>query len=829
MNEGNPIASIHDQGAGGNGNVLKELCEPAGAVVYTGNFQKGDPTISTLECWGAEYQESNAILVRKAHKQVFQEICTREKCPVDFIGEITGNGKMVLVEGHRGDSPKISNGIVHPVNLDLDCVLGKMPQKTFYLDRLETVTKPLSLPADLTIRIALDRVLRLPTVASKRYLTNKVDRSVTGLVAQQQCVGPLHTPLADVAVIAQSYFDTVGAATSIGEQPIKGLINPAVGARMSVAEAITNLMFARISSLQDVKCSGNWMWPAKLVGEGAALFDACKAMSELMAKLGVAVDGGKDSLSMAARVGEDIVKCPGTLVISTYAPCIDINGTVTPDLKCVSGRGALLHIKIEKKFRLGGTSFAQVFNQLGQDSPDLQEAQVLKSAFEISQKFIGDHRIRAGHDVSDGGVITTLLEMAFAGNCGLKVNFKTSNSKTSPIEVLFNEEVGWILEVDEANSNVIMNEYKKVGASCEIIGYSGPIGSDAIIEIYINNTIVLADKMAVLRDTWEETSFRLERLQATVECVEQEAAGLSMRKSPPYKITFDPNVSVKNKNVSKPPKVCVLREEGTNGDREMSAALFMAGFEVWDVHMSDLVKGSVNVNDFQGLVFPGGFSYADVLGSARGWAAELLFDKDLYAQLETFKNRSDTFTLGVCNGCQLMAILGLVAPSERVRRTSATQNGRSHQGVSLSPNTSGRYESRFSTVKIENSPSIMFKGMEGSILGVWVSHGEGRLEFKNSKIYEGVRSHRLVPLSYVDDKGSSTTTYPFNPNGSPGGLAGLCSEDGRHLAIMPHPERTFIPWQWPWMPSNMKSTMKTSPWLRMFENAFNWCSQKREE
>ncbi|GAB6025567.1 hypothetical protein CHUAL_011298 [Chamberlinius hualienensis] len=822
----NPIASIHDQGAGGNGNVLKELSEPAGAVIYTGEFQMGDPTISTLECWGAEYQESNAVLIRRKDKNVLENICMREKCPVSFVGEITGDGKVILVEGKREDSPKVGNGVVHPVNLDLECVLGKMPQKTFNLNREKPILVPLSIE-NVSVYDALGRVLRLPSVGSKRYLTNKVDRSVTGLVAQQQCVGPLHTPLADVAVIAQTYFNTTGAATSIGEQPIKGLVDPAVGARMSVAEAMTNLMFALVSSLQDVKCSGNWMWAAKLAGEGAALYDACKAMSEIMSELGIAVDGGKDSLSMAARIDGENVKSPGTLVVSAYAPCPDITKTVTPDFKCPKGKSVILYVKIEKnKFRVGGTALAQVFNQLGNESPDIEHPQLLKKGFEATQQLIREQKLLAGHDVSDGGFITALLEMSFAGNCGFNVNIKHIVNRYSIadfLEILFNEEVGWILEVEETNADYVVNQYQNVGVSCEMIGYTT---TNPTICIAVNEKSVLSEQMAVLRNIWEETSFRLELLQTARECVRMEEGGMAARKNPPFVLSFDPNESIlsNSMHLSDAIKVAVVREEGTNGDLEMVAALNTVGFQVWDVTMTDLAKRKVTLDHFQGLIFPGGFSYADVLGSARGWAASFLFDKELYGQFETFKNRQNTFTLGVCNGCQLSAILGLVGPCDKDRHHSSggTSYNITSQSISLDRNSSGRFESRFSTVQIQKSPAIMFKGMEGSILGVWVAHGEGKFLFKKDRTYELIRSRRLAPLIFVDDDANPTTVYPFNPNGSIGGLAGLCSEDGRHLAVMPHPERCCAKWQWPWMPLEWKERYVRSPWLRMFENAYSW-------
>ncbi|XP_054707520.1 phosphoribosylformylglycinamidine synthase-like [Uloborus diversus] len=810
----NIICSIHDQGAGGNGNVLKEIVEGAGAVIYAEEFQLGDPTINVLELWGAEYQESNAILVNRKDKSILEGIGMREKCPISFVGEVTGTGDIVLVEDRNTQAAR------NPVDLKLSCVLGSVPPKTFTLQRQQFSLQSLELPTDLTLQQALNRVLRLPSVASKRYLTNKVDRSVTGLIAQQQCVGPLHTPLADVAVISLSYFDTVGSATAIGEQPIKGLLNPAAGARMSVAEALTNIVFAKISSLKDIKCSGNWMWAAKLPGEGAALYDACKAMCSVMSKIGIAIDGGKDSLSMAARVENETVKAPGTLVISAYAPCTDVRITATPDLKCPNKKGALIHVDLSNgNSRLGGTALAQCFNQLGAETPDLESATALSDAFNLIQELISKNKITAGHDISDGGFIVCLLEMAFAGNCGLDVKI---NSSKSLFETMFNEELGWILEVREDDVSDICKAFEKIDdVNCVHIGYSLAHGKDTQIRMMHNDEIVLEQSTTTLRDIWEETSFQLEMRQTNNNCVVQERCSLARRNQPQFHVSF--NVSTLSLHTGpRINRVAIIREEGINGDREMIASFFMAGFEVWDITMTDLLTNKVQVSKFQGIVFPGGFSYADVLGSARGWAGSFLFQSDLKKQFDEFRDRSDTFSLGVCNGCQLMALLGWVAPY-------SDEKGNKSQGVSLVPNISERFESRFVSVKILKSPSIMLSDMENSVLGVWVAHGEGRFKFKNTDHLMDIKSKNLNPLIYVDDCGEPTMEYPMNPNGSVYSIAALCSNDGRHLAMMPHPERCVLPWQWPWMPAEwegMKS-MPASPWLKMFKNAFDWCCKNR--
>lgn len=829
--EENPILSIHDQGAGGNGNVLKEIVEPAGAEIYADNFQLGDPTISILELWGAEYQESDALLSMPGKRKVLEAISQRERCPVNFVGTVTGDKKIKLKNYtlRSDDSSEIKKQKLeheYPVNLELDHVLGSMPQKEFKLDRINSELKPLILPSDLTLKKAIDRVLRLPSVASKRYLTNKVDRCVTGLIAQQQCVGYLHTPLADVAVTALSHFDTVGSATSIGEQPIKGLVDPACGARMTVGECLTNLVFAKITDLKDVKCSGNWMWPAKLPGEGAALYDACRAMCSVMKKLGIAIDGGKDSLSMAARVGSQTVKAPGTLVVSAYVGCPDIGATVTPDLKCPQGKGILLHIDPScGQHRLGGSALAQCFKQIGNESPDLDKPDVFINMFTITQQCIAEKLISAGHDVSDGGFLTCVLEMAFAGNVSISLTLKKP-ADASIFELLFSEELGLILEVSTANKEKVMKMYEDAGVSCTQIGFSSDTDEKLQVLVKVSDEVVLDSSLSDLRSIWEETSYHLEKRQANPPCVEEERTSLLKRKQPEYSLVFDPNTLYDVNSLtssSRGPNIAILREEGSNGDREMAAAFHYAGFQTWDVNMEDLCNGSITLDKFRGIAFVGGFSYADVLGSSKGWAATALFNKNVKQQFEDFYRRTDTFSLGVCNGCQLMALLGWVVPDQESDADCLQQQ---QQGLLLDENDSERFESRFVTVKINKSPSIMLEGMEGTVFGVWVAHGEGKMVFKSESLHKKTTSKNLIPVQYVDDNCKPTCDYPFNPNGSPDGIAAVCSENGRHLAIMPHPERSFLTWQCPWMPQDMRTQLKATPWLKMFKNAHDWCLKK---
>jgi phosphoribosylformylglycinamidine synthase len=809
MGDDNPTVSIHDQGAGGPANVLKELVEKAGGKIELRHIKLGDPTLSVLKIWIAEYQERCGFLIPPERIGEFESICEREKVNCEILGEVTGDGRFVAHD-ERDDST--------PVSLNLAKVLGNMPQKTFKDERTKFSLKPLELPDPLSVEEALSRVLRNLTVGSKRFLTNKVDRSVTGLIARQQCCGPLQLTIGDVAVIAQSHFELTGAATSIGEQPIKMLVNPKAGARMAVGEALTNIVWAQISRLEDIKCSANWMWAPKLPGEGAALYDAACAMRDLMVQLGIAVDGGKDSLSMATRVGEEIVKSPRELVISAYATMPDITKVVTPDIKN-PGHSQLIFIDISKdQARLGGSALAQVYGQIGNDSPDVDDPDMLKRAFHAIQKLISKNLILAGHDISDGGLITTFLEMAFAGDCGLKIQM---DGPWSLFERLFAEELGAVIECPKMDVRRVLEILDSSHLRSTLIGETT---EEKKILVTYNLEKVLEADMRVLRESWEETSYQIERLQMNSQCADEERKNIFDRKGLTYSISFQPQPTPAHLLEAKDkPDVAILREEGSNGDREMTSAFYQAGFRPWDITMTDLIHGQMTLERFRGLVAVGGFSYADVPESAKGWAAAIRFNERLRKMFDDFYNRPDTFTLGVCNGCQLFALLGWVPwlgiPDRKQPR--------------FVRNLSGRFESRWVTVKISESQAIMLKGMVDSILGIWVAHGEGRLQFPDPTLMDEVIRKKLVPVVFVDDEGRVDTkisqSYPFNPNGSPFGIAGLCTPDGRHLAMMPHPERAFLKWQWAWMPNDLNNRLKASPWIRMFQNAREWCEKDRKQ
>ncbi|MBA3007837.1 MAG: phosphoribosylformylglycinamidine synthase [Proteobacteria bacterium] len=791
------IDVIHDQGAGGPANVLKELVEKSGGRVEIRNIRVGDPTMSVLEIYVAEYQERNGFLIRPENIEQFQTICAREKVGCEVLGEVTGDLRFVLHDATDDSTP---------VDIELDILLGNIPQKTFTDERRDPGLHALALPQDLSVAQALHDVLRLLSVGSKRFLTNKVDRAVSGLIVRQQCCGPLQLTVSDVAVVAQSHFGLTGIATAIGEQPIKMLVNPAAGARMAVGESLTNLVWAGIEDLEQVKCSANWMWAPKLPGEGAAIYDAAKAMRDAMVAIGIAVDGGKDSLSMATMVAGETVKSPRQLVISVYAAVPDIRQVVTPDIK--EPGSVLVFIDLSKgKNRLGGTALAQVQGQIGNESPDMDDPLQFKQAFGAVQELIRRGLILSGHDRSDGGLITTLLEMTFSGNCGLDIDLASSDS---PLAALFSEELGLVVECRQDDLDVIAALLIVSDIPHSVIGRSTIVKQ---IRVRCNGELVLDEKMQTLRGWWEESSYQLERLQMNPLCAEEEKENIADRQGPLYHLSFTPELTPAHilEKMEKP-KVAILRDEGSNSDREMTSAFYAAGFEPWDICMNDLLAGRITLDGFRGLAAVGGFSYADVPESAKGWAATILFNEQLKTMFNEFYNRPDTFTLGVCNGCQLFGLLGWV-PWLGIEPAGQPR---------FAHNTSGRFESRWVTVKVQPSKSIMFKGMEDLVFGIHLDHGEGRLHFPDAGIRQQVEAGRMTPMVYVDDSGQATEAYPFNPNGSPDGLAALCSPDGRHLALMPHPERAFLPWQLHYLPESMKD-IQASPWLKMFQNAYTWC------
>lgn len=589
---------------------------------------------------------------------------------------------------------------------------------------------------------------------------------------------------------------------------------------MAVGEMLTNMMSARISELSHIKCSVNWMWAAKLPGEGARIYDAVKAVAGIITELGIAVDGGKDSLSMAAKVGDENVKAPGEVVISGYATMPDVTKKLTPDLKNPGDSKLILIDPSNGKNRLGGSALAQAFGQIGNECPDVDNHHLLISLFKVVQKMIDEDVLLACHDRSDGGLITTLVEMALSGNCGFEIKLP---GKESALAQLFSEELGLVLEYlpdNEIKLKIILDEY---GLKYSILG-------DTTVEKRVTvsqgeETVLDIDTLTLL-NWWESASDRLELEQMNAEMAKEMTASRE-RTGIRYDVTFETEpITSGNFRGEGKPKVAIIREEGSNGDREMTSAFFWAGFEPWDVTMTDLLADKISLDKFRGVVFVGGFSYADVLDPAKGWAAQIKFNTKLKKVFDDFFARKDTFSLGICNGCQLMAFLGIV-PWQGIPEDSQPR---------FITNNSERFESHWGMVKISESPAMMLKGMEDSVLGIWSAHGGGKLFCPDPAILASAREQGLTPIAYVDDNGTPTEKYRFNPNGSPAGIAGFCSKDGRHLAIMPHPERAFLLWQWPYIPEAWRKNdskkevgdyvLAASPWLKMFQNANRWCTEE---
>ncbi|MEN9558241.1 MAG: hypothetical protein RL141_610 [Candidatus Parcubacteria bacterium] len=808
MGENNPLLSIHDQGAGGPSNVLTELVDPAGGRFYIRRIFVGDPSMSVLELWSAEYQERFGMLVSREGLRILQEICAREGVPCEVVGEVTGDGYVTLVDSRDNSTP---------VHLNLEGILTGLPEKAFRFNRVPCKLFPLVLPDGLSLPELTQRVLKLPSVGSKAFLVHKADRSVGGRVARQQCCGPMQLPVADVAVTATSFFrngafGTHGTAQALGEQPLKMLVNPAAGARMTVGEMLTNLAAAKGIKIGHVRCRANWMWPVKAPGEGACLYDAVRAMRDVMIALGIAPDGGKDSFSMLVKILETLIKSPRQLVILGSMEIQDVERVMTPDLKRPGKTGIGLIDLGGGKNRLGGSALAQSYGQIGDESPDMDDPALFKRAFLVVQTLIEEQKICALHDRSDGGLITTLIEMCLAGNGGMDLDV---GEQQDLVAMLFSEELGWALEFSLDQEEAIAALCRKNGVPFRVLGKTIKEPTMRICRSR-SHWPVFQESLPTLRSWWEATSLRLDQEQANPETVEMERQSHASTVAPTYALSFTPMMTTRDEMLKgDAPRVAILRDRGTNGDTEMAAACVYAGLRPYDITMRDLCEGSASLDDFQGVVFPGGFSYMDVFESAKVWAGIIRFNPLLRDMFERFYHRPDTFSLGVCNGCQLMALLGWV-PWRGVPDREQPRFVR---------NTSQRFESRWSRVLVQKSPSILLQGMAGSVLGVWVAHGEGRLVCPNPSLLQRIQDEQLAPLAYVDPVGISTETYPYNPNGSPNGITALCSPDGRHLAMMPHAERCFLPLQLSYMPPAWERH-GAAPWLRLFQNAREWCLEQ---
>jgi phosphoribosylformylglycinamidine synthase len=786
--EANPIAFIHDVGAGGLSNAFPELVKDGGCG---GSFDlnavpRGEAGLSPLETWCNEAQERYVLAIAPENLQTFEAICERERCPYAVVGTAEKRSHLTL----SNDAGAEGNAI----DLPLQVLFGKPPKMERAFARTKIETTPLDLKG-VSIADAIERLLRLPAIASKSFLITIGDRSITGLVVQDQMVGPWQVPVADCAVTLRSYESVGGEAMAIGERTPLAVIDAAASARMAVGEVITNMAGAAIDTLGDIKLSANWMAAAGEGQEDQKLFDAAQAVGmEFCPALGMSIPVGKDSMSMKTKWREDrdakAVVSPLSLIVSGFAPVSDVRRTLTPQLH--AGDAALILIDLGAgRNRLGGSCLAQVYGQVGDDAPDAPSAEVLTAFFDLIQQFNREGKLLAYHDRSDGGLFVTLVEMAFAGNMGLEIALPSAD-----LEELFNEELGAVVQVASTDVDDVIARLQAAGVVAQVVGH-GVQGHEIVVrrgaEVVYRNTRTVLQKM------WAETSFHIQSLRDNPESAAQEFSLLDDAARPGLSVSVPFDLA---ERVSAPfihtarPRVAILREQGVNGQVEMAAAFDRAGFTAVDVHMSDLLTGRADLADFRGLAACGGFSYGDVLGAGSGWAKTILFNGRLKEMFATFFERSDSFSLGVCNGCQMMAQLRDIIPG-----TAAWP--------SFGRNVSARFEARLCMVAIEESPSLFFDGMKGARVPIVVAHGEGHVS--------DVKADALVGLRYIDTYGEVTEQYPLNPSGSVQGVAGLTSEDGRALIMMPHPERVFLGVQHTWT-----RALKDSPWQRMFDNARKW-------
>jgi phosphoribosylformylglycinamidine synthase len=810
LGDENPIESAHDQGAGGIGNVIPELVGMVGGLVNIREVNLGDNSLSVLEIWSAEYQERLAVLIKEESLELFRKICNRERVPCEVLGKVTGDGNITVIDPDTGTVP---------VKLPLQQILGNVPRKKFHFTRVPKNLLPLEIPA-LPFAEKLKMVLQQVAVGSKGYLVRKKDRSVGGCVAQQQCCGPMQLPVADFALVAKSHFDLCGTASSIGEKSPLNLIDPAKGARMALAEAILNLAGVVTEGVGNVKTSINWIWAMSVPGQGADLCDAAMALRDAMRTLqGGECLGGKDSLSAAATVNGETIASPGQCIVTTIVGVDDIRKKVTPDLKGSYGTHIGFFDISLGNCRLGGSAFAQALGQIGNDCPDV-DMTVLRRAADAIRELVDRELIISGHDRSDGGLITAAVEMALAGNRGVDIEIR---GRMDIDEFLLNEEAGYVVEYDPEKTRQIGEVLSWHGFEEDAIKKIGRTmaTSEFIVTFshYDATILALRESLTTLRAWWESTSNRLELEQKLdPDCAREQEESQRQVAQAEFSLTFVPKETPADWLAqSVKPKVAIIRDIGSNGDAEMVSAFTLAGFDAVGVNMTDLNDGRITLKGFRGIAFVGGFSNADVFGSAKGWAAKIKFSPNVSAMFQAFYEREDTFSFGVCNGCQLMALLGWIPGDIEDERRQ----------VRFMQNKSKRFDSRWVRMRIEKSPAMMFRGMEGSVLGGIVAHGEGRFFAPDGSVLDGMLKRNLVPVVYVDGQNQVTQKYPYNPNGSPEGIAAACSPNGRHLAMMPHPERTFKMWQWHYAPPEY-GVIEESPWLTMFQNARRWCEEVRE-
>ncbi|MCI0506439.1 MAG: phosphoribosylformylglycinamidine synthase [Gammaproteobacteria bacterium] len=801
LGEANPIVSVHDVGAGGLSNAIPELVNDSGlgGRLNLRAVPNDDESMSPMEIWCNEAQERYVLAISAERLAEFETICRRERCPYAVIGEATQQPQLVLQD------PQLNNT---PIDMPLNVLLGKPPKMLRDVAHQDCVIPPAALDG-IELKAAAQRVLRSPTVANKTFLISIGDRTVTGLVTRDQMVGPWQVPVADVAVTSSSFDTYKGEAMAMGERTPVALINAAASARMAVGEALTNIAAAAIANIGDIKLSANWMAPAGHPGEDAALYDAVKAVGmELCPELGIAIPVGKDSMSMKTvwqdNGVEKSVTAPVSLIISAFAPVEDVRRTLTPQLRKDVTDSCLIYVDLGSgRNRLGGSVLLQAYGQMGNDAPDVN-TRLLKAFFSAIQKLVKKRLLLAFHDRSDGGLWVTLCEMAFAGHAGISID--VNGLGNHPLNILFNEELGAVLQIDSAKKDAVLGVLHKAGLEnhCHIIG--SPNNEDRII-IRDAHQALLDFSRIELQRIWSETTYQMQSLRDNPHCARQEFDNLLDADDPGIQIdvTFDINEDIVAPYISKGarPKVAILREQGVNGQMEMAAAFDRAGFAAIDVHMSDINERRVNLQDMQGIVACGGFSYGDVLGAGEGWAKSILFNSYARDQFEAFFSRGGSFGLGVCNGCQMMSNLYQLIP-----------------GAELWPrfvrNSSEQFEARFASVEVQESASLFFQKMAGSRMPIAVAHGEGRAELRPGVSVQDIERANLVALRFVDNYGNATERYPLNPNGSPGGITGLTTTDGRFTILMPHPERVFRSVQNSWHPDGWR---EDSPWMRMFRNA----------
>jgi phosphoribosylformylglycinamidine synthase len=803
LGEENPILLIHDVGAGGLSNAIPEAVAHShrGGRVELREIPSDEPGMSPLELWCNEAQERYVLCIEAAALSRFAALCARERCPFAVVGEITGDGILAVSDRTLG---------TQPVEIPVDVLLGKVPRMTRSARREQRPREALATHA-IDAREAAYRLLRLPTIADKSFLITIGDRSVGGMIARDPLVGPWQVAVADCAVTLAGYASHAGEAMAIGERaPVALLDGPASG-RLAVGEAITNLAAADVARLSDVKLSANWMAAAGDAGEDAVLFDTVRAVGlELCPALGIAIPVGKDSLSMRSAwvdgSGARAMWAPVSLVVSAFAPVGDVRCTLTPELRLDAGATTLLLVDLGQGLnRLGGSCLAQVYGALGDAPADLAEPQQLADFFATVRALAREELLLAYHDRSDGGLFVTLAEMAFAAHAGLDVRIGSGDA----VAALYAEELGAVLQVRDAELARVRERFAAVGLGDHVSVLGRPAGHGRI-RIHVGASLVIDESREELARAWSETSFRLRELRDDPECAREEYTSLADAADPGLsaRLSFDVDEDVAAPYIATGarPRLAILREQGVNSQTEMAAAFDRAGFAPEDVHMTDVLEGRVSLAEFRGLVACGGFSYGDVLGAGEGWAKSILYHEATREAFAAFFARADTFTLGICNGCQMLAALKELIP------------GTAHWPRFVR-NRSEQFEGRLSLVEVLPSPSLFYSGMAGSRLPIAVAHGEGRALFEGAASRAALEAAGSVTLRFVDHYGRVAERYPANPNGSPGGIAGLCSLDGRVTVAMPHPERVFRAAQCSWHP---RAWHDDSGWMRMFRNARSW-------